>query len=66
VRFLEIIAPGAFASYFRDLDKILAPRLAAGKPPDPAEVTALAKRYGLEFDFEALGQLLNEHGLRLG
>lgn len=66
VRFLEVIAPGAFASYFRELEVLLAPQLAAGKPPDSVAVGALARRYGLEFDFEAMGKIIGEHGLKLG
>jgi mannose-6-phosphate isomerase-like protein (cupin superfamily) len=66
VRFLEIIAPGAFAGYFRDLRELLSPRLAAGEPPDAVAVNELAHRYGLEFDFKALAQLIAEHGLTLG
>jgi mannose-6-phosphate isomerase-like protein (cupin superfamily) len=66
VRFLEVIAPGAFASYFRELDKVLATQLARGQAPDRVAINALARRYGLEFDFAALGQLIAEYGLTLG
>lgn len=66
VRFLEVIVPGVFASYFRDLGNVLAPQLAAGKPPDRAAINALARHYGLEFDFETMGQLIREYGLELG
>lgn len=62
VRFLELISPPAFAAYFRELAAIIPP---AGAP-DPAALGALAARYGLEFDFAALGPLLAEHRLRLG
>ena len=62
VRFLELISPPAFAAYFRELAALIPP---AG-PPDPAALAALAARYGLEFDFAALGALLAEHRLRLG
>ena len=62
VRFLEIISPPAFADYFRALATLIPPQGA----PDPAAVTALAGQYGLEFDFHALGPLIERHGLRLG
>lgn len=62
VRFLELISPPAFADYFQELAKIVP----ANGPPDPAEFMALAARYGLEFDFAAMGQLVEQHGLRLG
>jgi quercetin dioxygenase-like cupin family protein len=64
VRFLEVIAPGRFAAYFRELGALLA--AAPGAPPDPAAIASLAARYGLEFDFARMGRLIGEHGLRLG
>lgn len=66
VRFLEVITPGRFANYFRQLQKLLAPALAAGGPPDPAAITALARGYGLEFDFPSMARLQAVHGLSLG
>jgi quercetin dioxygenase-like cupin family protein len=62
VRFLELISPPAFANYFRELATIIPPE----GPPDPAQFLALAARYGLEFDFAAMGPLVEQHGLRLG
>jgi mannose-6-phosphate isomerase-like protein (cupin superfamily) len=62
VRFLEVIAPGAFAQYFREL----APLLKREGPPDLAAVAALAGRFGVEFDFGSVPKLLAQHGLRLG
>lgn len=62
VRFLEIIAPGAFAQYFRELAPLLVPL----GPPDLAGLTALAGRYGVEFDLASLPGLLERHGLRAG
>ena len=62
VRFLEVISPPAFADYFRELAALIPSR----GSPDPAEIVALAGRYGLEFDFAALGPLMERHGLRLG
>jgi quercetin dioxygenase-like cupin family protein len=62
VRFLEVIAPGAFAQYFRDL----APLLQQDGPPDLVAVAALAGRFGMEFDFASTPELLARHGLQLG
>ena len=62
VRFLEIISPPSFADYFRELAALIPPQGA----PDPAAIVALGARYGLEFDFAALGPLMARHGLRLG
>lgn len=61
VRFLEIISPGGFERYFAELGALLS----RGGPPDMGAVTALAKRYGLEFDLQGFPALLEEHGLRL-
>src|SRR5436190_5688545 len=62
VRFLEVISPPAFATYFRELATIIP----AEGLPDPAEFIALAARYGLEYDFERMRELPQRHGLRLG
>jgi quercetin dioxygenase-like cupin family protein len=62
VRFLEIIAPGGFAGYFQEL----APLIKPGGLPDLAAVTAVGGRYGLEFNFASVPELLARHGLRLG
>jgi quercetin dioxygenase-like cupin family protein len=62
VRFLEVIAPGAFAQYFREL----APLLPGSNPPDFVAIGALAARYGMELDFSSVPQLIARHGLRLG
>lgn len=61
VRFLEIIAPGGFVQYFREL----APLLQREGPPDLAAVAALGGRYVVEFDFASVPQLLARQGLRL-
>jgi quercetin dioxygenase-like cupin family protein len=62
VRFLEVIAPGAFAQYFREL----APLLSGSGPPDFAAIGVLAARYGMELDFSSVPQLVARHRLRLG
>jgi quercetin dioxygenase-like cupin family protein len=62
VRFLEIIAPGGFAQYFRELATLLQRQGA----PDLAAVGALAARYGVEFDFASMPELLSRHELGVG
>ena len=61
VRFLEIITPAGFERYFADL----APLIPDDGPPDIHGIVALAERYGLEFDMEAVPRLLERYGLRM-
>jgi quercetin dioxygenase-like cupin family protein len=56
LRFLEIISPGGFEGYFREL----APLLSAG---DEAGVQEVAARYELEIDFSTIPVLVERHGL---
>jgi mannose-6-phosphate isomerase-like protein (cupin superfamily) len=58
LRFLEVIAPGNFAGYFREV----APLLATG---DKAGVQEVAARYALEIDFSTIPALAERHGLRV-
>ena len=58
LRFLEIISPGRFAQYFREL----APVLAAG---DQEGVQEIAARYELEIDFSTIPVLAERHGLNV-
>ena len=58
LRFLELISPGRFANYFREL----APPLAAG---DHAAVQEIAARYELEIDFATIPALAERHGLNV-
>jgi len=60
-RILEIISPAGFERFFQELTEL--PNDAA---PDPAQRTAIADRYGLEFDFASIPALLEQHGLRFG
>jgi quercetin dioxygenase-like cupin family protein len=62
VRFLEVISPPGFTGYFRELAGLIPQR----GQPDPAQIAALAARYGLELDFAALGPLMERYSLRLG
>jgi len=58
LRFLEIISPGGFAQYFREL----APVLAAG---DLEGVQEIAARYELEIDFSTIPTLAERYGLNV-
>jgi mannose-6-phosphate isomerase-like protein (cupin superfamily) len=58
LRFLEIISPGGFANYFREL----APLLAAG---DQAGVQEVAARYELAIDFATIPTLAERHELNI-
>jgi hypothetical protein len=57
---LELISPGAFAEYFADL----APLLSGDGPPDFQALAATQQRYALSMDFDSIGRLVEEHGLR--
>jgi mannose-6-phosphate isomerase-like protein (cupin superfamily) len=61
-RILEIISPAGFEGYFEELTELLGD---AG-PPDPAQIAALAARYGLELDFESVPRLVEEYGVSFG
>ena len=61
-RILEIISPAGFERFFAEI--VAMP--ADAPPPTPAQLIALAARYGLEFDFDSVPGLLEEHGLTLG
>jgi mannose-6-phosphate isomerase-like protein (cupin superfamily) len=62
VRFLEVIAPGGFEHYFEELEL-----LATGpEAPDIARLAALGTKFGVEFDFASLPDLLRRHRLTLG
>jgi mannose-6-phosphate isomerase-like protein (cupin superfamily) len=59
LRFLEVISPGGFERYFREL----APLLADG---DRAGVQEVAARYELEIDFSTIPALAERYGLEVG
>jgi mannose-6-phosphate isomerase-like protein (cupin superfamily) len=61
-RILEIISPAGFEGYFEELTELLGD---AG-PPGPAQIAALAARYGLELDFESVPRLVEEYGVSFG
>ena len=63
LRFLEIIAPGTFATYFEEIADVF--------PIDPTNREKIARaeelndRYGFEFDLESIPRLCEEYGLQL-
>ncbi len=59
VRFLEVITPAGFETYFEDI----APLLNAGGPPDLQALGAVMARYALDMDMASLPRLIAEHGL---
>jgi mannose-6-phosphate isomerase-like protein (cupin superfamily) len=59
-RILEIISPAGFEGYFERLVALLA----AGGPPDPAALEAVAAEHGLEVDLASIPRLMQEYGLR--
>lgn len=50
VRFLEVISPGGFEEYFRELAGIIP----SDAPPDMGTIASLAARCGMEFNLESL------------
>lgn len=56
-RVLEVISPGKFGGYFRDLAPHLVPEL------DFAALGQVQRRYGLQMDLESVAPLLEKHGL---
>lgn len=59
-RMIEIISPAGFEQYFVELAEAFA---TAGRRPDPAVSRPIAERYGLEFDFAEVPDLVARHGL---
>ena len=55
-RILEIIAPGGFEHFFKELGS-------AEGPPTDEVMADLSVRYGIEFDMEATAKIVAEHGL---
>ena|SRR5690242_10163473 len=61
-RLIEVIAPGGFENYFREL----APLILANAPPDAGSIIALAQRYGLEYAMDRIPELVQRYGLNMG
>jgi len=60
-RILEIISPGGFEDFFRELDGLGGSLKAA-----PDQLAQLNERYGLEMQPDSVPDLLERFGLRLG
>jgi quercetin dioxygenase-like cupin family protein len=54
-RILEIISPAGFEQFFEEVTRLAA--------PDPATLSQLAARYGLEMDFASMPRLLSQYGV---
>ena len=61
-RMIEVIAPGGFEQYFREL----APLIPQNATPDFGSVIALGQRYGLEYDMQRVPELIQRYGLNMG
>jgi mannose-6-phosphate isomerase-like protein (cupin superfamily) len=61
-RFLEVIVPGGFESYFAELAGIMG----RAQPPDMHALAALAERYDMVMELESIPRLAAEHKLDLG
>jgi mannose-6-phosphate isomerase-like protein (cupin superfamily) len=60
-RILEIISPGGFEGFFRELSA-----LGGAINADPDELTALGARYGHYFKPESVPELVDRFGLEIG
>ena len=60
-RILEIISPGGFEDYFREMVEAL-----ASPPPDMEKLAGIPAKYGLELDMESIPKLCAEYGLEFG
>jgi mannose-6-phosphate isomerase-like protein (cupin superfamily) len=60
-RILEIIAPGGFEDFFKELGAKLAGDL--GPDEAPAFFGEMSEKYGIDFDPEATPPIAKEHGL---
>ena len=61
-RLVEVIWPAGFERYFEELDQLLS---STGGQPDPAGITELAGRYGMEMDFGSIPDLMQKYGVKL-
>jgi quercetin dioxygenase-like cupin family protein len=57
-RIVEVIAPGGFEGYFRDMAVIMGPN-----GPDPVAAARICEHYGLEMDLGSIPQLHERFGL---
>jgi quercetin dioxygenase-like cupin family protein len=59
-RILEIISPGGFEGCFAEITD------PAAGPPTPESMAAVTARYGIDIDWESIGLLVQQYGLRFG
>lgn len=57
-RLLEIISPGGFENYFREMADVL-----AAPSPDWGRAAEICGRYGIDMHFESVPELVARHGL---
>jgi mannose-6-phosphate isomerase-like protein (cupin superfamily) len=57
-RILEIISPGGFEQFFREMGNAV-----EANPDAPPPLEELQSRYGIEFDFESIPRICAEHRL---
>lgn len=60
-RILEIITPGGFETYFREMAELLG----AGGPPDLGRISEVMARYKLTPDLPTTFRVMREHGVSL-
>jgi len=60
-RIIEIISPAGFEKYFEELAEILS----AGGPPDVPRLEELANQYGLTFQWDRMGEIMERHNVAL-
>lgn len=60
-RILEVISPGGFENYFREMADVFREGGDAG--PDPARFLEVGARYGLETRLESVAELCGQFGL---
>ncbi len=60
IRFIEVIVPGNFESYFAEI----APYLLPGKPPQFDKLAEAAAKYGLTMDMGPVEAIIKEYGLK--
>jgi hypothetical protein len=59
---MEIISPGGFETYFKELNRLMRP----DAPPNFGALKALAACYGMEMDLSSVPMLLERYGVHLG